>query len=499
MLDTNSVLIAIATLLVTRYTIIRLFREKRIGNHRDAHLLQAPQLRSLPIVGSLPFLPTNLYLLPDFFMNLSDRLGPIFFFYAGRQLAVVINGKEAILEATVKHSEAFSDRADIWAEKNILNLDQRGLSFSRYHDLYKKNRKATMTIMKEFGFGDVRTMNKLILEEVQEMIDTIVTHNGDAFEPESLFVSSTSNVVMRVLFGKEFRLSGNDQSVIINASNRFLNNICLPVDVAPIVRFYPRFSKMIGNMVQAQGELMKSLKAAIDFNRMQTSENTFVKRFIEIMGSDYDQRDLLYILRDLSMGSSTTIATSIMWSLGELANHPEVLKRLHEEIDEAIPDNRFPELEDKPRLPYLEATVLEVWRRHNLTPTLPQSTLKDTEACGYFIPKDCMVVLNMQSIHMNPKLWTNPDEFRPERFLDENNMVIGRDSIFPFGMGKRSCPGEAIGRPEFFLCLASLVMCFDVLPPVDCSSIDMVEHVALIVSPKSFKIRLIPRRQIPTY
>lgn len=497
MLDTVSVLIAVTTFLLTSYT-IQLFRAKRRIHGHKSKKLQAPCLRSLPIVGSLPFLPKNLELLPDFFMNLADRLGPIYFFYAGRQLAVVINGKEAIYDATVKHSDSFSDRADNWVEKNICNKQMRGLSFSRYHDVYRKRRKATLSIMREFGFGNNRIMTELIHEEVKNMVDEIVKHDGTAFDPEPLLISCTSKIVIGVLFGKEFRHSAHDHRVITDESFRFISNVTPEIDAAPIIRFLPKFRKRIDKMVQSQSKLFNSLKTAIAFNKKQSIENTFVKRFIEIMKSSYDERDLMYLLRDLSMGSTSSITSSIMWILGEIANHPEVLKRLHEEIDEAIPDNRFPELEDKPRLPYTEATLLEIWRLHNLTPTLPQSTLTDTEACGYFIPKDCMVILNMHSIHMNPNAWTDPDEFRPERFLDDNNKVIKRDMVFPFGMGRRTCVGEIIARPETFLFLASLVQYFDILPPKGCRSIDLVPRVALVISPRPFKLRLIPRRQVPT-
>ena len=86
----------------------------------------------------------------------------------------------------------------------------------------------------------------------------------------------------------------------------------------------------------------------------------------------------------------------MQWAVVELANHPEIQNRFQKEIDEMVPGDRLPSLDDKPRLPYTEAVILEIMRRRTVAPILvPHATLKDTKVLEYDVPKECMVSINL--------------------------------------------------------------------------------------------------------
>lgn len=55
---------------------------------------------------------------------------------------------------------------------------------------------------------------------------------------------------------------------------------------------------------------------------------------------------------------------------------------------------------------------------------------------GYTIPKGSVIVPNLWSVHRDPNIWENPDDFQPTRFLDENGQIIKKEAFIPFGMGK---------------------------------------------------------------
>lgn len=79
----------------------------------------------------------------------------------------------------------------------------------------------------------------------------------------------------------------------------------------------------------------------------------------------------------------------------ELANHPEILTRFQKEVDEMVPQDRLPSLDDKPRLNYTEAAILELLRRHTIAPFFaPHSPLKDTKLLEFEVPERCVVSID---------------------------------------------------------------------------------------------------------
>lgn len=86
-------------------------------------------------------------------------------------------------------------------------------------------------------------------------------------------------------------------------------------------------------------------------------------------------------------------------------------------------------------MPYTEATLHEIQRMSNMVPIIVRVPTKELNLGGYKIRKGTFTVLNMVSYHSNPELWTSPNEFRPERFLDSNGKVTNTENLHVFGGG----------------------------------------------------------------
>ena len=94
-------------------------------------------------------------------------------------------------------------------------------------------------------------------------------------------------------------------------------------------------------------------------------------------------------------------------------------------------------------MPYCEATVLESLRMFmSNTFGIPHRALKDTNLCGFNIPKDTMLVASFRGMMLDEGAWKNPLKFDPSRFLDEDGKICVPDNFFPFGLGKHRCMGE---------------------------------------------------------
>ena len=109
---------------------------------------------------------------------------------------------------------------------------------------------------------------------------------------------------------------------------------------------------------------------------------------------------------------------------------------------------------------------------------------------------------NLYAIHMDPELWEEPEQFRPERFLqpttggeEENNTVkvVKPKHFLPFGTGARMCLGDSLAEMELQLFFASLMHVFDVdrLEGADLPSLE--GNFGATLTPDAFKVRLVPK------
>ncbi|KAM7491649.1 hypothetical protein LguiA_034570 [Lonicera macranthoides] len=116
-------------------------------------------------------------------------------------------------------------------------------------------------------------------------------------------------------------------------------------------------------------------------------------------------------------GSVSTSATS-KWALVELIKSPEAMKKLYNALTKVVSEDRVREAHF-PWLLYLKACIKETLKLHPAGPLLlPHQAVETCEVMGYTIPKDTLVMVNMWAIARDPKIWTDPSSFKPERFLE---------------------------------------------------------------------------------
>ncbi|CAN0908288.1 Desmethyl-deoxy-podophyllotoxin synthase [Linum grandiflorum] len=131
------------------------------------------------------------------------------------------------------------------------------------------------------------------------------------------------------------------------------------------------------------------------------------------------------IILDMFIAGSDTTSSLIDWAMSEMLRNPRVLNKAQEEV------RKHPHLFNKREKIVAEATVVELkymklvikeaLRLHPSVPMLiPRKNVKTCEIDGYTIPANTKVIINAWAIGRDPKYWTQPDTFYPERFLDNN-------------------------------------------------------------------------------
>jgi cytochrome P450 family 2 subfamily U polypeptide 1 len=272
-------------------------------------------------------------------------------------------------------------------------------------------------------------------------------------------------------------------------------NLFLPVlDVFPL----------LGNIPPLRGKLKEGRKQIEkldeffenkikDCMKQTNTSDTFVREFYK-RDRDVDLKNLTAIVNDLIGAGTETAATHLGWALLLIGNRPSLQTHLQSDIDRVLPRDRLPCLDDKAKLPFLEATILEVLRYTSVVALgIPHLTMCETELKGFTIPYNTTVITNVWAAHRDPRVWNNPDEFCPERFLDENEQIINKNLVLSFSLGKRSCLGEMLAWQELFLFLTAILQQFNILPPEGEEKIREKTKPTIIIMPAPFQIRLVEK------
>jgi len=143
-------------------------------------------------------------------------------------------------------------------------------------------------------------------------------------------------------------------------------------------------------------------------------------------------------------------------------------------------------------LPYTEATICEVLRISSLAPLgLIHRALYDTEFNGFAIKKGTLVIANMYSAHHNPDHWSQPELFRPERFLSPSGEKLRNPSQFvPFQVGRRQCLGESFAMDTLFLFVTCIFQNFVIFPDYKDQKLDFEAIPGFLRLPKPFRVKI---------
>jgi cytochrome P450 len=156
----------------------------------------------------------------------------------------------------------------------------------------------------------------------------------------------------------------------------------------------------------------------------------------------------------LFIAGHETTANALTWTWYLLSQYPEVETRFHEEIDRVLA-GRQPGIHDLENLRYANAVLSEAMRLYPPAWAISRIAVRGFEAGPFTIPPGSLCIASQWVIHRDARFFSDPEQFRPERWLDE---PAGRPrfAYFPFGGGSRICIGERFAWMEGTLLLALL-------------------------------------------
>ncbi|MEZ5078038.1 MAG: cytochrome P450 [Solirubrobacterales bacterium] len=284
------------------------------------------------------------------------------------------------------------------------------------------------------------------IQRYEELIRSVTRREMESWpvgEPFALRPSTqriTMAVILQAVFGvhDDERLRAFERLI-----DRYTARVELITSFPPLRRNFGRFSPW-GRFLRARDELDAFLYEEIRLRRAEAADRDDVLSLLlaardekgEPM-TDEELRDELVTV--LAAGHETT-ATGLAWAMERLTRNPEVLERLRE----SLPNG------DE----YLEATIKETLRTRPVLIDVARKVVAPVEIGGYRLPPGTFLMAAIAALHYREDLFSEPDLFRPERFLD------GRADTYawiPFGGGVRRCVGAAFAEYEMRVVLRELV------------------------------------------
>ncbi|XP_069722520.1 cytochrome P450 1A4-like [Phaenicophaeus curvirostris] len=448
-----------------------------LKQHVPKGMKSPPGPRGYPILGNVLELRKDPHLV---LTRLSQKYGDVMEVKIGTRPVLVLSGLETIKQALVKQGEDFMGRPDLHSFQYISN--GQSLAFSPDSgEVWKARRKLAQNALKTFSIAPSPNSSStcLLEEHVSKEANYLVTKFLQLMEKEKsidltrYLVVSVANVICAMCFGK--RYDHNDQELlnIVSLGNEFGEVAASgnPADFIPILQYLPSRTMQVFKDVNRRlsvfvQKIVQDHYTSFDKEHIRDITDSLIEHCQENSVAEearipISDEKIISILNDLFGAGFDTVATAISWSIMYAALYPDIQKKIQEELDQTIGWERRPRLSDRTMLPYTEAFILEMFRHSSFLPfTIPHSTTKATTLNGYYIPKDTCVFVNQWQVNHDEKLWKDPSSFNPKRFLNAAGTEISRtesDKVMIFGLGKRRCIGESIGRWEVFLFLTTML------------------------------------------
>ncbi|ODM89460.1 Methyl farnesoate epoxidase [Orchesella cincta] len=458
------------------YFLIVLFTENFI-NKRN----QPPGPLRLPIVGNLIQLAwINSKEPHTAFTKLSQTYGDIMSIQLGSVSSVVLNSFDLMQEYLSKAE--FSDRYFLgWLVERTYGK-RLGLVFSQYPNPWNDLHRFTLRTMRDFGFGKRNTMHSVIHDELSDVINELKTclneHDGIyTFDDSNVFITASLNLVWSMLAGTRYEHRDpklrqltkitRDWFASCNTGNSVLVAFPEWKDWFPYwtgMTFQRKCYEVTNSFFQQFVDERKRL------GFYKTSPENLVDEFLRQIetcqekGVDeniFTEQQLVALISDFFIAGVETTGNTLVWCILYLLHNPEVQKRVQAEVDSLVPQGTFPTPEIESKLHYVRATIAETHRMASVFPLMiPRAPTQDTYIGKYFIPKGTYIVPNMHGMHHDKSYWKDPENFRPERFLDETRQFKTDPRLKAFGFGKRICVGEPLASMSLLHFLVVLMQNF---------------------------------------
>ncbi|XP_062971619.1 cytochrome P450 2D17-like [Cynocephalus volans] len=460
----------------------------------------------MPLPGLGNLLQVDFQNTPYCFGQLRRRFGDVFSLQLAWTPVVVLNGLAAVREALVKFGEDTADRPPMHVYEHLgFGPRSQGVILARYGPAWREQRRFSVSTLRNFGLGK-KSLERWVTDEAAFLCAAFADQAGRPFSPTALLNNAVSNVIASLTYGRRFEYDDPRFQELMRLSleamkedSGFLREV---LNVVPVML---RIPGMASKAFSHQKALIAFLDELETEHRMtwdpsqppRDLTDSFLAEVEKAKGnpnSSFNDENLRMVVTDLFSAGMVTTSTTLTWALLLMILHPDVQRRVQQEIDEVIGQMRQPELKDQDHMPFTTAVVHEVQRFGDIIPLgVPHMTSRDIEVQGFLIPKGTKLITNLSSVLKDENVWEKPFRFYPEHFLDAQGRFVKQEAFMPFSAGRRACLGEPLARMELFLFFTCLLQHFTFSVPAGQPPPSDHGRFAFLVTPTPYQLCAVPR------
>ncbi|BFZ13466.1 hypothetical protein BsWGS_16504 [Bradybaena similaris] len=431
--------------------------------------MQLPGPKGWPIVGSFPeyFKKENQGQMHEMMRRRHREFGKIFREQFGPRHNVAI-ADPALVEEILRKEGKYPSRPpyESWVLYSTLRKRRGGLMTSE-NEYWRRSRSAFATKLRPKAVCDyVEGINQVCADLVDRISYLKDEKGGTHLVPRLLneLNKFTMETILYVMLNK--RVGCLDREVS-DRVNTFIQSIATMFLTGHQLMVYAKIHKILRtrpwrNHVQSWDKIYdfatEHINQRIDevAKELETGvppmEGEHVDFMKYVVGThQLSRNEIVDNIIEVFMGGIDTTANSLAFLFYLLSKHEAVQTRLVEEIDNVL-GKRQATSSDLQKMPFLKACVKETLRLFPPIPMNARTTTEDISVGGYHIPKNTIIMLNLYVMSRDEEIFSQPDEFRPERWLKgDQEANVHPFSLIPFGFGTRSCVGRRIAETQIYL------------------------------------------------
>jgi cytochrome P450 len=367
-----------------------------------------------------------------------EEFGPIFSLRLLHSRVVFMLGPEANHFVTVGHPENFHWRESSFGDLIPLLGDGLLTVDEDYHD------RARAIMMPAFHREQVAAATEAMTIEADQAIAALPV--GDVVDVYEWMRSLAMRIAMRALLGLDPDEAGKGAA----AAEHFERALgYYGID------FHWRLARGPGSpwrkLIRSRAVLDEIVFGEISRRRARpdSGRHDILSLLVAARGAggeEFSDREIRDQVMTLMFAGHDTSTSTLTFMLHELARHPEVVRQLQEEQDQALggATPTAPQLERE--MPYLDMVLDEVLRLYPPAWIGPRRATAEFEFGGCTVPRDAYVNYCSWASHRLPEVFPEPEAFIPERFTRERKAALPRGAYVPFGGGSRICIGKRFGQ-----------------------------------------------------